>query len=90
MLLFQVGPFCDSFFYYNRHLLIRHVVGSHLGFLHRISQKQFPYLSRCFVKSVCYLIKIVNGIYYSVPYLDVRICVISLSARIDFLQQVFC
>ena len=50
-----------------------------------VPKKHFPYLSCYFSKSVFYFIKILKGICYTMLHLDLSICFISVSTRIDFL-----
>ena len=47
--------------------------------------RNIPYLSSNFSKSVFYLIKFLKEICYTMLNLDLSICFISVSARIDFL-----
>ena len=48
--------------------------------------KMFPYLSCYFIEIPRYLRKFIKGVYYTIPKLDLCICFISVSARIDFLK----
>ena len=50
-----------------------------------VPEKNFPYLSCYFSKSLFYLIKIMKEISFTIVNLDLSICFISVSARIDFL-----
>ena len=53
--------------------------------IHRVSQKNFPYFTSYFSKSVFYLIGILKEICYTMINIDLSICFSSVSGRIEFL-----
>ena len=54
--------------------------GKSTGYPKKLSSFRLP-----FCKSACYLMKTITEIYFTMPNLDLSICFISVSVRIDFL-----